>query len=112
MKSTHVKLPLGAAAIAVGIGCATLAMAAGWSYQQIADALHAVMESDRTVYTRLIVNRLQNHSETSQKNTLYEKRAKYIAKRIEILEEQMHKARQIDEGLSKRLEKLNCDHRN
>ena len=58
------------------------------------------------------VNRLQNHSETSQKNTLYEKRAKYIAKRIEILEEQMHKARQIDEGLSKRLEKLNCDHRN
>lgn len=60
MKTTHFKLPLGAAAIAVGLGCATPAMAAGWSYQQIADALHAVMESDRTVYTRLIVNRLQN----------------------------------------------------
>lgn len=30
------------------------------SYKQMADALHAVMESDRTVYTRLIVNRLQN----------------------------------------------------
>jgi hypothetical protein len=34
--------------------------AAGWSYKEIADALHAIMESDRTVYTRLIVNRLQN----------------------------------------------------
>ena len=30
------------------------------SYKEMADALHAVMESDRTVYTRLIVNRLQN----------------------------------------------------
>lgn len=28
--------------------------------QAMADALHAVMEADRTVYTRLIVNRLQN----------------------------------------------------
>ena len=26
--------------------------------QQMADALHMVMESDRTVYTRMIVNRL------------------------------------------------------
>jgi hypothetical protein len=33
---------------------------AGISPQQMADALHAVMESDRTVYTRLVVNRLQN----------------------------------------------------
>jgi Protein of unknown function (DUF3365) len=33
---------------------------AQWSYKEVADALHAVMESDRTVYTRLIVNRLQN----------------------------------------------------
>lgn len=30
------------------------------SPQQFTDALHAVMEADRTVYTRLIVNRLQN----------------------------------------------------
>lgn len=30
------------------------------SYKDMADALHAVMESDRTVYTRLVVNRLQN----------------------------------------------------
>jgi hypothetical protein len=28
--------------------------------RQMADALHAVMEADRTVYTRTVVNRLQN----------------------------------------------------
>ena len=32
----------------------------GITPQMMADSLHAVMESDRTVYTRLIVNRLQN----------------------------------------------------
>jgi hypothetical protein len=32
----------------------------GISPQQMADALHAVMESDRTVYTKNVVNRLQN----------------------------------------------------
>src|SRR5688572_30189993 len=30
------------------------------SYKEMADALHAVMEADRTVYTRMVVNRLQN----------------------------------------------------
>ena len=30
------------------------------SFKEVADALHEVMEADRTVYTRLIVNRLQN----------------------------------------------------
>jgi len=30
------------------------------SHKEMADALHAVMESDRTVYTRTVVNRLQN----------------------------------------------------
>ncbi len=33
---------------------------AGLSPQKMADALHAVMSSDRTVYTRQVVNRLQN----------------------------------------------------
>ncbi|MGV3662883.1 MAG: Tll0287-like domain-containing protein [Prosthecobacter sp.] len=33
---------------------------AGISPQSMADALHAVMESDRIVYTRQVVNRLQN----------------------------------------------------
>jgi hypothetical protein len=49
---------LGAATAAVlGVSAAT---AAGVTYKQMADALHAVMESDRTVYTRMVVNRLQN----------------------------------------------------
>jgi hypothetical protein len=34
--------------------------ATGITRQQLADALHAVMESDRTVYTKNVVNRLQN----------------------------------------------------
>jgi hypothetical protein len=51
-----------AAAMLVASGSlAGAALAAGGvSYQQMADALHAVMESDRTVYTRMVVNRLQN----------------------------------------------------
>jgi hypothetical protein len=36
------------------------ATAAAVTPQQMADALHAVMEADRTVYTRMVVNRLQN----------------------------------------------------
>ncbi len=35
-------------------------VAPGISPEIMADALHAVMESDRTVYTRNVVNRLQN----------------------------------------------------
>jgi hypothetical protein len=51
--------------VAAGLGACVLSVTAtaqtsSWSYQQIADALHAIIESDRTVYTRLIVNRLQN----------------------------------------------------
>jgi hypothetical protein len=44
------------------LGCALTgpAMAADWDYKEIADALHSVMEADRTVYTKLIINRLQN----------------------------------------------------
>jgi hypothetical protein len=42
-------------------GCAMAMSAhAQVSYKDMADALHAVMESDRTVYTRMVVNRLQN----------------------------------------------------
>lgn len=51
-------------AITVAVATTTLAagaaIAEGVSYQRMADALHAVMESDRTVYTRMVVNRLQN----------------------------------------------------
>ncbi len=56
-----------AAALAVISACGgatstakTEPAAGGISPQQMADALHAVMESDRTVYTRNVVNRLQN----------------------------------------------------
>ena len=44
----------GLAATAVSAG------AQGISPQMMTDALHAVMSADRTVYTKLIVNRLQN----------------------------------------------------
>ena len=43
-----------------GSACDDSADPAGISPQAMADALHAVMESDRTVYTRNVVNRLQN----------------------------------------------------
>ncbi|MCW5661200.1 MAG: DUF3365 domain-containing protein [Burkholderiaceae bacterium] len=49
-----------AAAACLACGGALAQAAAGWSYKDIADSLHMIMESDRTVYTRLIVNRLQN----------------------------------------------------
>ena len=47
------------AAVLAGLAAPALA-ADGVSYRQMADALHAVMEADRTVYTRIVVNRLQN----------------------------------------------------
>jgi hypothetical protein len=48
-------------AAAAAVSCALAAPAgAQVSYKEMADALHAVMEADRTVYTRMVVNRLQN----------------------------------------------------
>jgi hypothetical protein len=41
-------------------GCQTEKKEAGLPPQKVADALHAVMSADRTVYTRQVVNRLQN----------------------------------------------------
>ncbi len=41
-----------------GCGSGASEAASGISPQQMADALHAVMESDRTIYTRKVVNRL------------------------------------------------------
>ncbi len=41
-------------------GTAPPPASAGISPQTMADALHAVMESDRTIYTKNVVNRLQN----------------------------------------------------
>jgi hypothetical protein len=42
------------------LGCGSGNPDASITPQQMADALHAVMESDRTVYTKNVVNRLQN----------------------------------------------------
>jgi len=51
----------GAIALVAGMLMATGAAAAeGVSYKELADALHTVMDSDRTIYTRMVVNRLQN----------------------------------------------------
>jgi hypothetical protein len=48
-------------AAAAAVSCALAApVYAQVSYKEMADALHAVMEADRTVYTRMVVNRLQN----------------------------------------------------
>lgn len=50
-----------AAAVLATAGLVTAASThAQVSYKEMADAMHAVMESDRTVYTRMVVNRLQN----------------------------------------------------
>lgn len=62
LKSLLGKLTVGA--IGAGLMMASFTSqaeeSAGWSYKEIADSLHMIMESDRTIYTRLIVNRLQN----------------------------------------------------
>ena len=56
-----VKLFLVGTTAALLIGCGgeeETAATGGIAPQQMADALHLVMESDRTVYTRQVVNRL------------------------------------------------------
>lgn len=42
------------------LGCKADELGGGITPQKMADALHAVMSADRTVYTRNVVNRLQN----------------------------------------------------
>lgn len=57
MRSRKIKL----AAVALALGVAAPAIAAdGIPPQKVADMLHAVMNSDRTVYTKMVVNRLAN----------------------------------------------------
>jgi len=54
---TRTLVPLALAASVVACGGKS---AGGVSPQQLTDSLHLVLETDRTVYTKLIVNRLQN----------------------------------------------------
>lgn len=47
-------------ALSTAAACSGGTPQGGITPQQMTDALHTVLETDRTVYTRLIVNRLQN----------------------------------------------------
>ncbi len=58
MRKFHTPFSLAVAGLAATL--AAPVQAADWEYKDIADALHSVMEADRTVYTKLIINRLQN----------------------------------------------------
>lgn len=56
MRATKIKWIAAAAAVAMGAP----ALADGIAPQKVADMLHAVMNSDRTVYTKMVVGRLAN----------------------------------------------------
>ena len=64
----HIMSVIAAGILALALAaCGTAPeQASGISPRSMADALHAVMESDRTVYTRNVVNRLQNEEEVIQ----------------------------------------------
>lgn len=51
-------------------GCGQGEVKGGIFHQAMADALHSVMESDRTVYTRLIINKLQNVEKSSRRTSI------------------------------------------
>jgi hypothetical protein len=57
-------VPMSALAFVALAGCGgSEESASAISPQLMADSLHSVMEADRTVYTKLIVNRLQNEEQ-------------------------------------------------
>ncbi|SPF78420.1 Tll0287-like domain-containing protein [Pseudoprimorskyibacter insulae] len=58
--TTRMKAAIVGGAMALGGLTAPAANAEGMDYETVSDLLHLVMASDRAVYTRLIVNRLQN----------------------------------------------------
>jgi hypothetical protein len=60
MKNTTTTLLISVALATTAAACGKGDAADGISPQKMADALHAVMEADRTVYTKNVVNRLQN----------------------------------------------------
>lgn len=59
-KFTVSAIAAGSALVAMTLGGCSDSAPKGIQPQQMADALHAVMAADRTVYTKLVVNRLQN----------------------------------------------------
>lgn len=54
--TTHMRVSV--LAVAAIASASVAAYAKGLEYKDVADMLHAVMDSDRTVYTRKVVNRL------------------------------------------------------
>ncbi len=58
MGEFRTKVKAAALSCAVIGGAAPAAVADGMDYQTVTDLLHLVMSSDRTVYTRMVVNRL------------------------------------------------------
>lgn len=65
MKTTNKMFPMSAVAAGLTLAAMTLggcfdSAPKGIQPQQMADGLHAVMAADRTVYTKMVVNRLQN----------------------------------------------------
>ncbi|MBA4743232.1 MAG: DUF3365 domain-containing protein [Azoarcus sp.] len=85
MKVRNRKILAAACVAAVAIS-APVAAQQGWSYQQVADALHLVLETDRTVYTRLIVNRLANQEK------VIEAHEDWLDKKALVLPAQMFRA--------------------
>jgi len=57
---SRIAVPVLGAVVLTACDSGASAPPAGVSPQQLTDSLHLVLETDRTVYTRLIVNRLQN----------------------------------------------------
>lgn len=60
MTKTWGKIKGAVAGLAIAGASAGAASAEGMEYETVTDLLHLVMSSDRTVYTKLIVNRLAN----------------------------------------------------
>lgn len=75
-----------AAVVLTATGSAVAQQKSGWTYEQIADALHLVLETDRTVYTRLIVNRLANQEK------VIEAHEDWLEKKALVLPAQMFRA--------------------
>lgn len=70
MKSKLIKTLTGAAMFATA--SVSTVTAAGLDPKDVADMLHAVMDSDRTIYTRMIVARLVNEHKLIKASEFYE----------------------------------------
>ncbi|MDX5446129.1 MAG: DUF3365 domain-containing protein [Zoogloeaceae bacterium] len=86
MKAMQLKKAIAAASVLAAVSIPGLAQQKGWSYEQVADALHLVLETDRTVYTRLIVNRLANQEK------VIEAHEDWLEKKALVLPAQMFRA--------------------